>query len=134
MAATTWKMNGSSDPTATEAFRIYLAQEFATNCGFRDLVFESDCERNIKILNENEDIPNTYVGNVIRGIQCRAMNFRHVAFRHVGRKGNGAAHKLTHYAISEPNLIWLEETPPVLCLRSFGTFLINKYVLVFSKK
>jgi len=29
----------------------------------------------------------------------------------VGRKGNEAAHKLAHYALIEPNKVWLEECP-----------------------
>jgi len=114
LATTTWKTTGMSDPAAAEAYGLYLATKFAADCGFMDVTFESDCETNIRTLNGEGDIPNTYVGNVIRGIMCRAMKFRHVAFRHVDRKGNKAAHRLAQQAIREPNVIWLKETPPCI--------------------
>jgi ribonuclease HI len=110
-AAATWRMDGFEDPTAAEAYAVYLAVEFAAECGFLDVVVETDCEKIVKFLCENETIPNNYVGNVIRGIKIRATRFRHVSFNFVGRKGNEAAHKLAHHALIEPNKVWIEECP-----------------------
>jgi len=114
VAAATWRMHGFYEPTVAEAYGIYLALEFAANCGFLDVTFESDCEQLIRILNDKEPIPNHYVGNVIREIHFRTMGLRHVSFSHVDRQGNVAAHKLAQHALLEPNKIWIEETP--LCI------------------
>lgn len=110
-AAATWRMDGFADPTAAEAFGVYMALEFAAECGFLDVVFETDCEKIVRFLREIETTPNLYVGNVIRGIRFRSTRLRHVSFNFVGRKGNEAAHKLAQHALIEPNRIWIEECP-----------------------
>lgn len=113
-AAATWKRKGFNDPAAAEAFGVYLAMELAYHCGFLDVQFESDNERIIQILTRKKNSPNSYVGNIIKGIRLRMGKFRRVTFSHVGRKGNGPAHKLAQYALAEPNKVWLEDIPPCI--------------------
>jgi len=100
LAATKWRMMG-----------FKLVTEFAAQCGFMDVIFESDNEKIIRVLTAKETIPNLYVGNVIIGITLRKGRFRMVVFSHVDRKDNGLTHRLAQHALTEPNKIWLEETP-----------------------
>jgi len=108
--AATWKMDCFDDLAAAEAFGIYLAMAFAADCGFLDVIFETNCERVVRFLSDKEPVPNLYVGNVIRGIRNTTNRFRHVSFNFVGRKGNEVAHKLAQHALIEPNKAWIEET------------------------
>lgn len=47
---------------------MYLATEFAKDCCSKDLIFESDNEYVITVLNKEIETPNLYVGNVVLGI------------------------------------------------------------------
>jgi hypothetical protein len=93
LAAATWKREGANEPTEAEAFAIYSAMEFAAQSGFFDVIFETDSEKLVRYLTK-EEIPNVYLGNIVRGIQLRKAWFRQVSFMHIGRKGNKAPHKL----------------------------------------
>jgi len=44
MATTTWQRNGFECAASAEAFGILSAMKFAFDCGFRNVIFESDCE------------------------------------------------------------------------------------------
>lgn len=78
------------------------------------MIFETDSEKLVRYLTKKEETPNVYVGNIVRGIQLRKAWFRHVSFMHIGRKGNKAAHKLAQHALIEPNIVWIEDTPPCI--------------------
>jgi len=94
LGTATWKHAGSNNPVATKAFEMYMTMDFAAQCCFLDVIFESDNKKIIRVLNGKEEIPNIYVVNIIRGIQYRMVLFRQVYFKYVGRKGNVIAHKL----------------------------------------
>lgn len=83
LASATWRKNGFIDLAVAEAYGLYMALEFAIRCEFLEVIFESNNEKVIRVLNGMNEIPNLYVGNIIMGIKL---------FSHVGRKGNGAAH------------------------------------------
>jgi len=60
---------GFNDPTTAEAYVLYLTLEFPAQCSFLEVIFESDNEKIIRVLSRKEEIPNLYVGNMIKGIQ-----------------------------------------------------------------
>jgi hypothetical protein len=58
-------------------------------------------------------LPHTYIGNLVHEIRQQARSFDFCSFKPVNRKGNTVAHNLAQLALSsEPNKVWLEDTPP----------------------
>jgi hypothetical protein len=112
LAAATWERPGSDDVELAEACALHLATELAIDCCFLDVEIESDNASVIALLNSSDSYPRSYVGNYVWGIHCNRHKFRSWSFGHISRDANTAAHKLAALAHSEPNRIWLEETPP----------------------
>jgi hypothetical protein len=113
-AAATWEVPGNNDPLLAEAYALYHAVRFAKDCCFQSVIFESDSERLIKLLCGEDQIPRNYVGNIIRGVNCNRNSFRFCTFKHIYRVSNQTTHNLAIWAHSEPNMMWIEETPPAI--------------------
>jgi hypothetical protein len=114
VAAATWEMPGTDDSTLAEAYALYQAIHLAKDCCFHHVQFESDNIRVISLINNEGGNPRSYIGNVIRGIQCNRNYFRRCSFQHINREANQAAHKLAILAHDEPNKVWIEDDPPQL--------------------
>ncbi|XP_045797986.1 uncharacterized protein LOC123892217 [Trifolium pratense] len=111
VAAATWELPGCLDPSLAEACVLYKATWLAIECCFQEVVFESDNSKIISLMNSAREIPRSYLGNFIRGIKCNKDYFRGCNFVHIKREANKAAHLLASLAHSEPNKVWLEESP-----------------------
>jgi hypothetical protein len=112
LAAATWESPGSGDSALAEVVALYKATWLAFDCIFRDVVFESDNSTIISFLQGKDPIPRTYVGNFVRGINCKKDRFRSCSFSHIGREANQAAHHMALLAHDEPNRVWIDNTPP----------------------
>jgi hypothetical protein len=97
-----------------EAFAIYMAMTMAIDCCFQEVEFESDNKRVIQLINLGENNPNSYVGNIVWGINCMKLSFRSCVVRHINRQANKASHCMALLAHSEPNKVWIEDTPSQL--------------------
>jgi hypothetical protein len=51
VAAATWEMSGTEDPTLAEAYALYQAIHLAKDCCFHHIHFESDNVRVISLIN-----------------------------------------------------------------------------------
>jgi hypothetical protein len=114
VAAATWEPPGGDEPTLAEACAMYNAVILAVDCGFQELLFESDCEALVNLLNRDGEslvYPRTYVGNVVRGIRSNMVLFRHSRIRYIHRDANKAAHHLANLAHNEPNSVWINDCP-----------------------
>jgi hypothetical protein len=114
VAGATWEPSGGDEPTLAEACAMYNAVTLVIDCGFQKVIFESDCETLVKLLNSDGMYPKTYVGNVVRGIRSNMAFFRHSGVRYIHRDANKAARHLAMLAHDEPNTIWINECPPQL--------------------
>jgi hypothetical protein len=114
LAAATWSVPGSNDPTLAEAYALYKAILLAIDCGFFEVICESDNASVIQLLNDVSKNPRLYIGNLIQGILCNRGRFRGISFRSIGREANKVAHCLAALAHQEPNRVWLEEAPPCI--------------------
>jgi hypothetical protein len=113
-AAATWEVPGNDNPLLAEAFALYHAVRYAMDCCFRNVVFESDSDRLIKLINSDEQNPRNYVGTIVEGIKLSKNTFRLCSFKHINRKSNQAAHNLASWAHIEPNRTWIEDNPPII--------------------
>jgi hypothetical protein len=116
VAAATWEMPGTDDPTLAEAYALYQAILLARDCCFLRVQFESDNQRIISLINNGGSRPRNYLGNIIWGILCNRDHFRHCSFHHVHREANRAAHQMASLAHEEPNRVWIEDEPPQLVI------------------
>jgi hypothetical protein len=114
VAAATWKVPGANEPLLAESFAIYKAMTMAIDCCFQEVEFESDNKRLVQLINLGENNPNSYMGNIVWGINCIKRSFRSCIVRHITRQANKASHCMAQLAHSEPNKIWIEETPSQL--------------------
>jgi hypothetical protein len=72
LAAATWETPGAEDSTFAEACALYKAVRLAQECCFMDVIFECDNSTIVHLLHEDRN-PRNYVGNFIRGINCRVF-------------------------------------------------------------
>jgi hypothetical protein len=114
LAAATWLVPGSNDPTLVEAYALYKAILLAIDCGFFEVICESDNACVIRLLNDASKNPRLYIGNLIQGILCNRGSFRGISYRSIGHEANKVAHCLASLAHQEPNKFWLEEAPPCI--------------------
>jgi hypothetical protein len=114
IAAATWEMPGPDDPTLAEVYALYNAIHLALDCCFRDVLFESDSAKVISLINNAEENPRNYIGNMINGICSNRSSFRKCSFHHISREANRVAHILAGLTHEEPNKVWIEEDPPQL--------------------
>ncbi|GAU44642.1 hypothetical protein TSUD_180690 [Trifolium subterraneum] len=114
LASATWSIPGYDDPATAEANTLYFAVKFAIDCCFQEVIFESDNSQLISIINGPASLPRSYLGDLVLGSLFHKSHFRDCSFNHVMRGANNAADFLANQAHSEPNRIWLEETPPQL--------------------
>jgi hypothetical protein len=112
LAAATWVVPGSKDPTLAETCALYKAILLALDCGFYDVDCESDNATVISFVNNVSSSPRSYVGNFVQGILCNRVRFRRIAFRPISRKANTVAHSLAGLAHIEPNRVWIENAHP----------------------
>jgi hypothetical protein len=112
IVAATWESPGIIDPALAESAALYYAVRMAVVHNFRDVEFESDNATIIRMLKGEAQIPRTYVGNFVRGINCKKDRFRSCSFSHIGREANQAAHHMALLAHDEPNRVWIDNTPP----------------------
>jgi hypothetical protein len=80
---------------------------------------ESDCATLLKWVTGDDEAPNSYLGNVIVGIQTLRKCFVHCNFSFTKREGNRVAHILAQHALHGPNRVWLEEVPSVVTHQVF---------------
>ncbi|GAU37345.1 hypothetical protein TSUD_395260 [Trifolium subterraneum] len=114
LAAATWEIPGAADPILAEACALYNVVKLALDCGFFEVLIESDCSKVIDLVKEDCRNPKLYLGDFIRGFLCNKSKFRYCNFGHIRRKANKAAHALASLAHSEHNRVWLEEAHPTL--------------------
>jgi hypothetical protein len=114
IAAATWKVPGANEPLLAEAFALYKAMTLAIECCFQVVEFESDNKRLVQLINLGDNNPNSYVGSIVWGINCIKHSFRSCIVRHINRQANKASHCMAQLAHSEPNKVWIEETPSQL--------------------
>jgi ribonuclease HI len=107
-------MPGPDDPTLAEVYALYNAIHLALDCCFRDVLFESDSAKVISLINNAEENPRNYIGNMINGICSNRSSFRKCSFHHISREANRVAHILAGLTHEEPNKVWIEEDPPQL--------------------
>jgi hypothetical protein len=98
LAAATWVVPGSSDPTLAEACALYKAILLALDCGFYEVECESDNATVISFVFIVSSNPRSYVGNMVQGILYNRGRFRRVSFRSISRKANKVAHCLAGLA------------------------------------
>jgi ribonuclease HI len=98
VAAATWELPGPEDATLAEVYAVYNAINLAKDCGFQNVLIESDCERAISLIRSTACNPRSYVGDVVRSIRNTGGQFRNCSFRHVHREANQAAHLLASLA------------------------------------
>jgi hypothetical protein len=111
VAAASWEPLGGDEPTLAEACAMYNAIILAIDCGFQEVIFESDCETLVKLLNSNVQCPRNYVGNIVRGIRSNLVFFRHSRVNYIHREANKVAHHLANIAHIEPNTVWINDCP-----------------------
>ena len=73
MAAATWKITDGEDTLMAEAFSLLSTMRLAKDCGFRRVCFESDNERLIRLIKEEqmkteEKRNRSYMGHMIKEI------------------------------------------------------------------
>jgi len=61
MASATWRTPGFEDPTTAEACAIWKTMTLAKECGFRQVIFEGDCERVIRLIQKKERQDRSYL-------------------------------------------------------------------------
>jgi len=111
MASGTWIRQGFYCATTAEAWGIYQAMIFSIDCGFRNVQFESDCEKVIKLLQGTGEIHKNYLGTIIESILSLQICFSHCVFSHVRRNGNRLPHFMAQLAISVLDKVWMEDVP-----------------------
>jgi hypothetical protein len=114
LAAATWVVPGSRDPTLAEAWVLYKAVLLALDCGFFEVECESDNNTIISYINDPSSNPRSYVGNLVQGILLNRGRFRRISFRSISRKANSVAHRLAGLAHQEPNRVWIEDVHPTI--------------------
>jgi hypothetical protein len=65
LAAATWVVPGSRDPTLAEAWVLYKAVLLALDCGFFEVECESDNTTIVSYINDSSSKPRSYVGNMV---------------------------------------------------------------------
>jgi len=111
MASKTWLRHGIPCATTAEAWGIYQAMIFASDCGFSKVQFESDNERVIKLLNGTKEDNRLYLGSIIDSILSLWSHFSQYIFSHIQRTGNALAHFLAQLATTDPDKVWMEDVP-----------------------
>jgi len=114
MASATWRTLGFEDPTTAEASAIWKTMTLANECGFRQVIFEGDCERVIRLIQHKERQDRSYFSLFNREIQGTESAFDKCILRFTPRSGNRVADSLAHLAYTNPNLVWIEEVPPTI--------------------
>jgi hypothetical protein len=77
----------------------------------------------LKSVTDDDEAPNSYLGNVIVGILTLRKCFVHCGFSFTKREGNRVAHILAQHALHESNRVWLEEVPSVVTHQVFADLL-----------
>ena len=80
-----------------EVLSCRRAIEFATDCGFSDLVVEVDNTSVIKALRTNCSLPSR-LGHIFQDVSCLIHGLRWVERNCVKRSANTVAHSLARYA------------------------------------
>ena len=118
MAAATWKITDGEDTLMAEAFSLLSTMRLAKDCGFRRVCFESDNERLIRLIKEEqmkteEKRNRSYMGHMIKEIQRFQISFDKCHFLFTLKSGNKVADQLAHLAHEKPSMVWIEEVPTV---------------------
>jgi hypothetical protein len=66
MASATWRYGGFDCVTTAEAFPILSTMKLVQQCGFRRMMFESDNEKVIKLLQHKDVFHRSYLGSMFR--------------------------------------------------------------------
>jgi hypothetical protein len=92
MASATWRYGGFDCATTAEAFAILSTMKLAQQCGFRRMMFESDNEKVIKLLQHKDVFHRSYLGSMFRemlklgsGYEICRFSFSHRECNRVAR-------------------------------------------------
>ncbi|GAU23366.1 hypothetical protein TSUD_334130 [Trifolium subterraneum] len=85
LAAATWEIPGIAEPILAEACALYYAVKLVLDCGFFNVLIESDCNKAIDLVKEECEIPKPYLGDFIRGVFCNKTKFSYCNFGHIRR-------------------------------------------------
>jgi hypothetical protein len=86
---------------------MFQAVKFARDQGFRNVHFENNNHRLIRLLQGREEDQRSYLGSLIQSILSLLPFFNMYIFTHVKRSGNTLAHCLAQIATTGPNQVWL---------------------------
>ncbi|XVF49222.1 hypothetical protein PTKIN_Ptkin03bG0251300 [Pterospermum kingtungense] len=105
------------DPFLIEAFAAVEALNFATDCGFKDIILEGDALTIIKKLLNHEEDRSALAHQVEEG-RLKISNSLKCKIQHCPRSCNEAAHHLAKFILTMScEIIWMEECPN--CIESF---------------
>lgn len=111
MTTSTWKSLGSNDHLLAEGYAMLKMMVLAKECGFRQMVFESDSETLIRMVKDKTQSNRSYLGSIIQEIWSIKSYFDTCNFAFTHRSGNKVADSLAHLAHDKLNLVWIEEVP-----------------------
>jgi len=114
MAAATWNLDGFDDVATTEAAAILHTMKLARDCGFRNMIFESDSEVVVRLLQREDRNHRSYLGLMVREMLCLRNDFDSCCFSFSHRSTNGLTHSLAQLAHSAPNKVWIEDVPQAI--------------------
>ncbi|XVF58184.1 hypothetical protein PTKIN_Ptkin07bG0043300 [Pterospermum kingtungense] len=111
MSAKATKVQYVDNPFLIEACTAIEALEFASECGFRDIVLEGDALTIIKrLLNSEED--RSAIAHQVEEGRTLIPNFLKCKIQHCLRNCNEAAHYLAKFSLTlSSEIIWIEECP-----------------------
>jgi ribonuclease HI len=111
MAAATWRLPGFEDATTAEACALWKTMSLAKECGFRRVIFEGDCEKVIRQIQNSNIQDRSYLSLIVKEIQHIQSFFDKCSFRFTHRSGNKVADRMAQLAHTDPNVVWIEEVP-----------------------
>ena len=90
-----------------------LGLMFAKDLYFQRLVAENDNLEVIQAINHKEDHPSYFYSLINECVEI-GSSFTRCNFVHTMRQGNIVAHRLAKYACNRDDIIWMEESPPIV--------------------
>lgn len=97
---------GNFDVECAETLAIRFSLSFSKECGFNNILIESD---NLRVISRlTKLVPdNSYLSAILQDCCWIANSFESVIYSHVGREGNKVAHGLAELAQGQLLDVWL---------------------------
>ncbi|KAL4344885.1 hypothetical protein AHAS_Ahas11G0223100 [Arachis hypogaea] len=89
---------------------MFIRVNWVKECCFLEIIMESDNLEMVNALKQwkvNETCFGAFITDTLSLVGC----FRSIVFNHVKRKGNRVAHELPKLALTNSNIIWMEDSP-----------------------